>query len=88
MTGTRHGGPIGRHRLGDPRLRHCREFNGVRERLVSWSPSRRGPARPTMAVRAGQLLAAACGAAAVVTLALSGWYTATGATVVTQMITR
>jgi hypothetical protein len=75
----------GRHRLGRPGLRHCRELEAVRSRLAADHRTHRA-ARTTTVRRTGRLgtlLMAAVGTGAVL---ISGWYTAAGASAIAQMV--
>jgi hypothetical protein len=76
----------GRHRLGRPGLRHCRQMRGVRTRLVVGTRTRH--ARPMRPVRATAEVAAILLIAVVAsTVVVSGWYAAAGAAVVAGIVT-
>jgi hypothetical protein len=71
----------GRHRVGSPDLRHCRQLPGVRLRLAAPFPSTiRRPANPTALT---VLLAVLLGVSMI-----SGWLTATGAAAFAGMMAR
>jgi hypothetical protein len=91
MTGNRaysieiFGATRGRHRLGRPGLRHCRQLSGVRRRLSTGQCTRHRLRRsPADLARGATAVAVAVAVAAAVVL--SGWYTAAGATAIAQMV--
>jgi hypothetical protein len=85
----------GRHRLGTAGLRHCRELVPAPEPMVTGHRRPRATTRVTAGPAVGRAVTAvaarcaalACGALTVGVLAVSGWYTAAGASAVAQMIT-
>jgi hypothetical protein len=76
----------GRHRLGTPGLRHCRDLYGVRHRLATRGGTRRHGA-PVSRVRLGADAAMLLLAVVVTgTVLVSGWYAAAGAAVIAGMV--
>jgi len=77
----------GRHRLGTPGLRHCRELRGVRVRLATRARTRHAApvsrARISADVTVLLLVAIVAG-----TVLVSGWYAAAGAAVIAGMVAR
>jgi len=90
MTGNRACSPapglaIGRHRLGQPGLRYCREHGEVRVRLAH-GPRRRRGLNATLAEVTGRITVLASALAGLGTVLVSGWYTAAGANAIAQMV--
>lgn len=61
----------GRHRLGPPHLRHCRQLPAVQARLAGGDRTRHASGKGTYRVRPAYAVGVAVAAAV-----LSGWFTA------------
>jgi hypothetical protein len=75
----------GRHRLGQPGLRHCRDLRTVRLRLTTGRLTRHAaPVSP--AQFSAQLVALILLVAVTGTVLVSGWYAAAGAAVIADIV--
>jgi hypothetical protein len=86
MTGTTVHEPRGRHRLGTAGLRHCRDIDRVRARLTT-EPGRHAARQRNRAAAPGRRWTTVGVTIVSAVLAVSAWFTATGASAVAQMIT-